>query len=73
MTAKHAGEGRIEYLSEGFVVHWDEAGLEIEVIDYQTKPLRLYWKDLLSLQKAARGSRRTGGSRRRERAAQDGA
>ena len=41
--------GRIEYLKEGFILHWDEHLLSVEVIDYHATVLRLPWKDVLAL------------------------
>lgn len=45
--------GRAEFGAQGFVVHWDDAGLRIEVTDYHAKILRLKWKDVLKMAEAA--------------------
>jgi hypothetical protein len=45
--------GRIEYLKEGFILHWDEHLLSVEVIDYHATVLRLPWKDVLALARIA--------------------
>ena len=47
--------GKIEYLKEGFILHWDEHELAVEVIDYHATVLRLAWKDLQALAKVASG------------------
>jgi hypothetical protein len=54
--------GRIEYLKEGFILHWDADSLSVEVIDYHATVLRLAWKDVLSLAAIA-----SGGARRKPR------
>jgi len=41
--------GKIEYLEEGFILHWNEHVLSVEVIDYHATVLRLPWKDILKL------------------------
>src|SRR5258706_16261190 len=48
--------GRIEYLKEGFILHWDEHLLTVEVIDYHATVLRLPWKDLQALATIASGT-----------------
>jgi hypothetical protein len=48
--------GRIEYLKEGFIVHWDEQLMSVEVIDYHATVLRMAWKDVLALAAAASGA-----------------
>lgn len=48
--------GRIEYLKEGFILHWDEELMSVEVIDYHATVLRLPWKDVLALATVAQGS-----------------
>src|SRR5438445_8101957 len=45
--------GRRPFLSEGFIVSWDVQGLEIRVIDYHNKPLRLPWDLVLDLAQQA--------------------
>ena len=47
--------GQIEYLKEGFIVHWDEHLLTVEVIDYHATALRLPWKDVQALATIASG------------------
>jgi hypothetical protein len=47
--------GRINYLEQGFVLHWDEQGLRIEVTDYHATALRLSWGDIFALAKVAGG------------------
>ena len=49
-------QGRINYLEQGFVLHWDEQGLRIEVTDYHAAVLRLSWGDILALAKVAGSS-----------------
>ena len=53
---KRQRSGRIEYLKEGFIVHWDEHLLSVEVIDYHATVLRLPWKDLQALATIASGT-----------------
>jgi hypothetical protein len=48
--------GKIEYLKEGFIVHWDDQLLTIEVIDYHATMLRLPWKDVQALATIATGA-----------------
>jgi hypothetical protein len=48
--------GKIEYLKEGFVLHWDEEVLTVEVIDYHATVLRLAWKDVRALATIASGA-----------------
>jgi hypothetical protein len=56
MTAQRPDrKGQIPYLKEGFIVHWDEELLTIEVIDYHATVLRLAWKDVQALAKVATG------------------
>ena len=55
MSAQPPRRGRIEYLKEGFIVHWDEQLMSIEVIDYHATVLRLAWKDVVALAKVASG------------------
>jgi hypothetical protein len=58
MTNATPPSGRIDYVAEGFSVHWDRDGLEIHVTEYHPKPLRLPWDVLLELsRKAGRGAR----------------
>ena len=45
--------GRIEYSEQGFILHWDETGLQIQVTDYHAGRLRLLWKDILALARIA--------------------
>ena len=45
--------GQIEYSEQGFIVHWDETGLQIQVTDYHAGSLRLFWKDILALARIA--------------------
>jgi hypothetical protein len=56
MSAGTPRRGQIEYLKEGFIVHWDEQLMSIEVIDYHATVLRLAWKDVLALATIAAGS-----------------
>ena len=49
MDVKPMRRGQIEYLKEGFILHWDEHLLTVEVIDYHATVLRLAWKDVLAL------------------------
>jgi hypothetical protein len=49
-------KGKIEYLEEGFILHWDEHVLTVEVIDYHATVLRLAWKDVQALASIASGS-----------------
>jgi len=48
--------GKIEYLKEGFILHWDEHVLTVEVIDYHATVLRLAWKDVQALATIASGA-----------------
>lgn len=48
--------GQIEYLKEGFIVHWDEQLMSIEVIDYHATVLRLPWRDVLAIATVASGT-----------------
>ena len=50
-------KGQIEYLREGFILHWDADGLGIEVIDYHATVLRLDWKDVQALATIASGGK----------------
>jgi len=59
MDLKPQRNGRIEYLEEGFILHWDEHHLSVEVIDYHATVLRLTWKDVLALAGIASGPGRT--------------
>jgi hypothetical protein len=56
MSAQQPRRGQIEYLKEGFIVHWDEQLMSIEVIDYHATVLRLAWKDVLALATIASGA-----------------
>jgi hypothetical protein len=56
MDARGGRRGQIEYLKEGFIVHWDEQLMTIEVIDYHATALRLPWKDVMALATVASGS-----------------
>ena len=58
MDIKRERRGQIEYLKEGFIVHWDEHLLTVEVIDYHATVLRLAWKDVLALATIAAGTPR---------------
>ena len=58
MDLKPQRNGRIEYLREGFILHWDEHLLSIEVIDYHATVQRLPWKDVQALATIASGSPR---------------
>jgi hypothetical protein len=58
MDSTSQRNGRIEYLKEGFILHWDEDSLSVEVIDYDATVLRLAWKDVLSLAAIASGTSR---------------
>ena len=55
MDIKRERRGQIEYLKEGFIVHWDEHLLTVEVIDYHATALRLPWKDGRALATIASG------------------
>jgi len=55
MDIKPERRGQIEYLKEGFIVHWDEHLLTVEVIDYHATALRLPWKDVQALATIASG------------------
>ncbi len=55
MDNKPVRRGKIEYLQEGFIVHWDEDVLTVEVIDYHATALRLPWKDVQALATIASG------------------
>ena len=55
MSTKDERRGKIEYLKEGFVLHWDEHVLTVEVIDYHATVLRLAWKDVTALAAIASG------------------
>jgi len=48
-------KGKIEFLKEGFILHWDEHVLTVEVIDYHATVLRLAWKDVQALATIASG------------------
>ena len=67
MDLKPQRSGRIEYLKEGFILHWDEHLLSVEVIDYHATVLRLPWKDILSLATIASGSERPKAPRSRSK------
>jgi hypothetical protein len=56
MDTKPQRKGQIEYLKEGFILHWDEHVLSIEVIDYHATVLRLAWKDVQALATIASGA-----------------
>jgi hypothetical protein len=58
MDTKPQRKGQIEYLKEGFILHWDEQVLSVEVIDYHATVLRLAWKDVLALATIASGTPR---------------
>lgn len=58
MDLKPQRSGRIEYLKEGFILHWDEHLLSVEVIDYHATVLRLPWKDVQALATIASGAPR---------------
>ena len=55
MDIERERQGKIEYLKEGFIVHWDEQLLSVEVIDYHATVLRLPWKDVQALAAIAAG------------------
>jgi hypothetical protein len=55
MGVKPERSGQIEYLQEGFIVHWDEHQLTVEVIDYHARKLLLPWKDIQALATIASG------------------
>ena len=55
MDINNERRGQIEYLKEGFIVHWDEHLLSVEVIDYHATVLRLPWKDVQALATIASG------------------
>ncbi len=54
MATDEGSRGEIVYEQQGFAIRWDPVGLEIDVIDYHAKTLRLSWKDLLALERIAR-------------------
>jgi hypothetical protein len=54
--------GKIEYPSEGFSVHWNRRGLEIQVTEYHAGILKLSWGTLLDLASKAAGDSSAGGS-----------
>lgn len=56
MGARARRSGKIEYLKEGFILHWDEHVLTVEVIDYHATVLRLAWKDVQALATIASGA-----------------
>lgn len=56
MGASGERRGKIEYLKEGFILHWDEHVLTVEVIDYHATVLRLAWKDVQKLATVATGA-----------------
>ena len=56
MNGKAERRGKIEYLKEGFILHWDEHVLTVEVIDYHATVLRLAWKDVQALATIASGA-----------------
>jgi hypothetical protein len=56
MGARAQRTGKIEYLKEGFILHWDEHVLTVEVIDYHATVLRLAWKDVQALATIASGA-----------------
>ena len=58
MNTPRPRRGQIEYLKEGFIVHWDEEVLTVEVIDYHATVLRLAWKDIQALAAIASGTPR---------------
>ena len=58
MDVKPQRKGQIEYLKEGFILHWDEHLLTVEVIDYHATVLRLAWKDVQALATIASGAPR---------------
>ncbi|HZM00148.1 MAG TPA: hypothetical protein VFD43_07855 [Planctomycetota bacterium] len=45
---------------EGFLLHVEPDGLEIQVTDYHARPLRLSWALLESLRAEAQAARSTG-------------
>lgn len=55
MDVKPERGGQVEYLREGFIVHWDENALTVEVIDYHATKLRLPWKAVQALATIASG------------------
>jgi hypothetical protein len=56
MDLERPKEGKIPYLEQGYVLHWDERGLRIQVIDYQAGVLALPWAQVLALAKIAQGA-----------------
>jgi hypothetical protein len=60
-------KGQIEYLKEGFILHWDEQLLTVEVIDYHATVLRLAWRDVLALATIASGTARPKAARPRSK------
>ncbi len=55
MSTKPRRAGQIEYLKEGFILHWNEQILTVEVIDYHATMLHLPWKDIQALAAIATG------------------
>jgi len=53
MTDSQTRRGSLEYLTEGYIIHWDERGLLVEVTDYDAAPLLLVWKDVHALSRMA--------------------
>ena len=47
-------KGQLDYNEQGYIVQWDEVGLQIQVTDYHAGPLRLFCSDILALAKVAR-------------------
>jgi hypothetical protein len=53
MDVEPERSGRIDYASQGFSLHWDQTGLQVQVTDYHAKTLRLSWGQLLALARLA--------------------
>ena len=69
MDAKSPRRGRVPYLKEGFIVHWDEQVMSVEVIDYHATVLRMAWADVLALAAAAKGAPSASASKSRSKRA----
>ena len=61
MDLEQPRQGKIPYLDQGYVLHWDERGLRVQVIDYQAGILSLPWEHVLALAKMAQGGEKDRG------------
>ena len=59
MKDRAEASGQIHYCKEGFTLHWNPRGLEIEVTDYHAGVLTLPWDQVLALVRSS-GYRRPG-------------